>query len=742
MKLAPRSLSTQPTYPTQPADSDEGVLDLSQVLRALQRKWPLIVGIATVVASAAMFKAMMDTPIYQGKFELLTESVTVESEVLSTIPDTLASKQEASQQEGVLDETKLRVLKSPKVISPLVEKLQRQYPEITYESLSNKLTVAPVGKNTNILQVSYADPDPAKVQTVLNLVAQAYVDYSLESRQADIRKGIRFVEEQLPQLETRVAVLEDRLQQFRQRHNLIDPEKQGQIFSDQATAFEEQRLTTQVELGEVKALYTDLEQKLASRSSESVASTALSENTGYQQLLGQIIQLDSQIAQQSVLFFEDTPNSTILREQRSSLVPLLNREALRVQGELATKIQALQARNQELTQAIDSINQKLKQFPAIAREYTAIQRELQVTTDNLNQFLAKREALRIDIAQKEVPWQLLTLPGRPQPSAASVKQNVILGAILGLLLGTAAALLSEKLNNTLHTVQDVKQATKRSLLGIIPLKEEPNTLARLLKPPFLGLGAESSNGYSDLHQADPFTEAFRSLYTNLLMQTADKPVRALVVSSATPNEGKTTISINLARAAAAMGQRVLLVDTDLRRPQVQNHLRLGNHEGLTHIISLGKGLDEIVYPLPLEDNLFVLTAGELSPDPTKILSSRQMRNLVEELYERFDLVIYDTPPLLGFADTYLTAAHADGMLLVVGLEKIKRPLLKQALEDLRIANTPILGVVANGAREQTGYTLSNYQRYYSQPVEMPTHEDSKKHAVRSLLTSILPKTKE
>ncbi len=692
-------------------DSDEGGLDLDQVLGAIRRQGLLIAGVTALVASAAILKTLIDGPLYQAEFEILTEPVTVETQVISSAnPQTLSNREEVVAVRA--DEVKLKILKSPRVINHIVEQLQTQYPDISYNDVVNNLSITSVGKNADILEVTYQNKDLELVRNVVDLVAKAYLKYSLEERQTDIRRGIVFVEKQLPQLRSRVETQQDQLQKLRQKHNLVDPETKAEQLSSQIGAVEQQRLDTQLQLNEAKSLYAYLQKELTQQPAELAAASVLSENSRYQGLLNQLLEIDTQMARESVLFLEKSAESEILREQRQNLLPLLHREEQRVAREIASRIRDLEARNQILTKTLERLNQQVKQLSVITREYTDIERELLIATDNLNQFLAKREALQIDAAQREVPWRLLAPLSKPQPSSASVKKNLVLGTILGLLLGLGTALAVDKLRNILYTSKEIKDITGLPLLGVIPFKKELEefTLAEDVTVSIQQAESklELGNGHKPKrYPTSPFFEAFRSLYTNICLLSPDSPTRSLAISSAAPAEGKSTVAIHLAQAAAAMGQRVLLVDTDLRHPNLHNRLELMNMRGLTNIIST-ENLDfnNVILRSPLEDNLFVLTAGSVPPDPIRFLASQKMKDLMEQLQVAFDLVIYDAPPLLGLADVPLLAAQTNGVVLVAGLGKLKRSLLEQTLDELKVSGTPILGVVANGSQIR--------QQYYTQ----------------------------
>jgi capsular exopolysaccharide synthesis family protein len=730
----------------QPDEGDEGGLNLGQLVAALRRKLFLIVGVTTVVAAAAAIKALTDTPTYAARFELLTHSVTVESEVTSTIPDTLSSQDSSDM---VVDDTTLRVLLSPKVLDPIVEELKTQYPNLSYIQLFRNLTVKNISKDFSILEVSYTDADPQLVKRVLELVAEAYLEYSLESRQLNVRQGIEFVETQLPEQRERVNDLQEQLQQLRLDYDLIDPESLGTQLSSQLSSFAQQQLEVRVQLRQTQSLYADLQNQLVRLPSEAVASSVLTTDSRYQSLLNQLLEIDSQIAKDSALFLEGSPNIQILRDQRQNLVPLLLQEGERVQNDLAGQIRELEERDRALTQTINDLNARVKDLSGISRQYTDIQRELDIATQNLSEFLSKREALRIDAAQREIPWELLTPPSRPLPSVSSIPQNLILGAVLGLLLGIGSALVLDRLSNVLHTTREIKNIVKVPILGVIPFNkafEDNDTPPALSVATWLrtsyGVGSAGNNGRGTSYEFIPFLESFRSLFTNIRLLSADHPVRMIAISSATPSEGKSTVSVNLAQAAAAMGKRVLLVDTDLRRPQIHHRLSLSNEKGLTQVIATDLDLHDAIQRSLLEENLYILTSGPIPPDPTKLLSSQKMTEIIAKSLESFDFIIFDTPPLLGFADAYLMSAAANGLILVAGLGKLKRSFLEQALEDLRVSSTPVLGVVANGAKDKS--FVDTYHSYYQlfqddEPYEEEVEEESS--GLKSLIPAFFKKIK-
>lgn len=694
------SLINSPSLPnlTTRTDDHEGGLNLAAVLETIRRRALLVASITAAVAGAAVLKALTDTPIYQGRFEILTEPVTVETQVISSVTDTLSSDR---QPEETLDATKTRLLKSPILLSPLVERLQSKYPDISYETINSNLTVEII--EPNLLNISFQNSNPELVEDVLDLLAEQYLEYSLNERRTDILQGADFVDAQLPMLRSRVESLQTQLQGIRQQYNLVDPEIKGEQLSAQLKDVEAQKLSTQVELDVAENLYSNLQQELSQQPVEAVSATALKENPRYQNILTQVKEIDSQIAKQSVFFLENSREMGILREQRQNLLSLLQAETQQANRELASRLQELRARRQALVENTERLNLQMKQLSEVLRRYTDVQRELEIATNNLNQFVVKREALQIDAAQREIPWKLLLSPTEPQASSSSLGQNLAMGTVLGLLLGVGAAMMLEKLSNILHSQKEIKEVTQLPLLGTIPFDKS------LQRPPaepnfvLADQGQELSYGTSPQPLGSPsVVEAFRSLYTNIRLLNPDAPIRSLVISSAVPGEGKSTVAVNLARAAASMGQQVLLVNSDLRNSgrATPQKMQIKGGPGLTDLISgIRPDAEHFFQKVHPQKNLFFLASGPMPPDPGALLASEKMRNFMEEMRNTFDLVIYDAPPITGLSDVNLLAPHTDGVLLVTNLGQLKRSTLEQALEELKITVTPIIGTVANQAQD-------------------------------------------
>ena len=721
--------------------SDGQTVDLAWVLAVVRRRALLMTGVALtlIVGSGVwlLWSKKQYIPEYQGSFKLLVEPVTAESLLRNQFLQ--AQSQGANIQTPNLERTSLldyesqiRVLKSPKLMTPVFEQLQDEYPDMDYNSLLGSLSIVRITyeKNaedvgTKILEVIYKDKNTQKINVVLETIADRYLNYSRQERQKTLTQGIEFIESQLPRLQQQVDQLQGQLQELRQEYNLVDPEQADQQLTEHVLFIRRNRLETAAQLAETRSLYNALQQQFNQADPTAVLST---DAQTYGTLLSELQKVETQIALESAQFRADSPPMEILRERQESLRLLLNRKSQDVLENLAGKIQGLEDRYQTILQTENQINQQLEQLPTVTRQVGDLDRNLSVATDNLKEFLSKRETLKLDAAQQEIPWELINPPeiwdnadGVPVPvEPHSLKRPLAIAVVLSVLLSIGVGFLVEIFHTVFHTPEDIKGSTKLPILGVIPLTKQFNKLSK--QPSQLAIIAQVaksapkterhwfSPNRSTEYGTSPFMEAFRSLYTNIRLLSSKKSIQSLAISSAVPGDGKTTVALYLAQTAATMGKRVLLVDTDLRSPQLHSRLDLPSTQGLSDIISTDLTLQDAIQKSSLDDNLFVLTAGQSLSDPIKLLSSDKMQYIMDQVTAQFDLVIYDTPPLLGLGDGNLLAAKADGTLLVVGVEKTDRSLVMKAFDGLKIARASVLGIVANGVKAEATQAYGAYRR--------------------------------
>ena len=689
------------TYPTPaPASSEESGWSLAPILDVVRRRAVVMIGVATVVSSLSWYQSFTRKPTYSSTFQLLVEPLT-ENQNFSGLPNA------GARSSGLDYRSQIQVLRSPRILQPIAQKIQAQYPDLNYGALASQLTVTQPAQS-KLIEVSYQDSDAQRVKFVLDKVAEEYLRYSQQERQSNVRQGAEFVNNQVNKTQNRVDALQRQLQAFRQQNTIVDPQAKSSQVDGQLTALEQQRLEVNNQLAEVQQGYNSI-------AGQSGARAALSQSTSYQQFFSELQTLERRIAIEQARFRGDNPTLKALQKQRDRLLPLLREEARRVLGDRLAAIEnqmtILQVRQAAIDNATQYWQQQAQALPVTSRQFTDLQRQLTVATESLNRLLQTREALQVEVAQRTVSWQLITPPGNPQVPLTSTPQNLFIGALTGLIASAAVAFLLEKLDNTFRSTSDLKKQVKLPLLGAIPdypsLYESSGWSAMLNR----STAANASMQFL-------FSEAFRSLNATIRQLNAN-PKTSIVISSAQPGDGKSTVSLFLAQAAAAMGQRVLLVDADLRSPQISTLLELPHHLGLSDLLLDNLDFNAVICPItprsgnaPGRGGLFVLPSGQIPVEPTELLSSQKMQALMNDVQVAFDLVIYDTPPVLNLADSGLLASQAGGLILVASLRKTVRSAVMDAIENLETAQIPILGIVANGARGQA-YGIP--QRYAERP---------------------------
>lgn len=743
--------------PALPSDMDEvdsspnRGLNLRSLGRTIQRQALLIAGVATATAAAATFQAMKIPPNYVGDFRILVEPVTNEARISDPVTVSRGDGAIPGQDTFTLDyPTQLQILKSPGMMNLIVQQVQTEYPNFTYDALLQGLTVERLvpqdpsaqGAATRIIKVTYSGGDPGLVQKVLKATADRYLQYSLEERKTRSSEGIKFIEDQLPELQQRVNTLQDQLQRLQQQYNVIDPATQGGQLSQQIGDITTLQLETNRQLQEQRILYNNLQRQLRMNPQEAITASALTEDPNYRALQTALEEVRRQVAIESARFNDQSPVVRSLREREKNLTALLNQQVQNVTGQGAgrqsgqrggnpqvlafqnsvrlaliqqlvtagNQINMLEERSRQVNQARNSYERRIQQFPAISRQYNDLTRELEISTSTLDRLLGQRESLRVQSAQTEVPWQLISEPliprdadGNPVPAPSKAANLVIGGTALGLLLGTLLALLLEKYRNVFYTIEDIQDGINLPIAGVIPFSRGAK---QSLDFP-MTFGAAGDLEDNRLETAS-FRESFSDLYSNIRL--AEPPIHSLMVSSAEPGDGKTTIALYLAQTAAGVGQRVLLVDTNLRMPQIQSRLDLRNGKGLSDVLNGSVTPDEVIQRSPLADSLYVLTAGSAMPGSARMLGSDQMKQLMEKFQSAFDLVIYDTPHLFGLTDASFLTAEVDEVLMVVAATKTNRTAMQRVLNKLTTLPVQHTSLVVNYLKEQ-GNSTGTYVSY-------------------------------
>lgn len=703
-------------------EGTEGGLDLNELKNTILRKFPVIAGVTLVLTSLALLKIYTTPPNYRANFELLSESLNIETKVTSKDDSSRETREAISSVE--LDDVQLKILKSPKLIGRIVKSLQDKYPELSYKELTQDLTIEIISgsdNDQNILQVSYRNPNREKVSDVINALTKTYLNYSVEKRQSGVKRGIAFLDRQIPQVSSEARSARDQIRLLRNQYNFVDPDTSLDQITNRLEELDRKREQSASQLQQLRLSSERLERELKTQPAKSTTAINLA-TPRFLELIDQLRTIDIEISRKSAVHTDQSEILRTLKQERQEVNSLIVDAGADVRQKLDGQIASLENRQKNITAETDNLKLRLEQWSVISGEFSDLKQKLNLANNKLNEFRFQKDALQIDAAQQESPWQLLTPASEPTTNSISTVNYLILSSTLGLILGTGAAILLDKHQKIIYTSAKVEEITSLPILATIPYISQAKQLSVLDHMSFARQerrlppqNVQSQDTEGPLRKfSNPSIEAFRSFAANLgLLNFNTDPttsdfytnLKSIVITSAIPREGKSKVALNLARASASMGKQVLLVDTDLRSAdRLTTDLGFESELGLKDVLNQNNP-DQVfncIKELPLEENLFILTSGlgtvDLYPathDHSRLLASEKMRNLMAKLSANFDLVIYDLCSIIGFADVNLIATQTDGVIVVTGLGKIQTVALTEALNQLSLCKAPVLGIAVN-----------------------------------------------
>ncbi len=715
-----------------PAENSEGGLNLDEIKNVIQRKLFLITSCTLLMTCLTYLKVLFSPPIYFATFEL-SEPLNIETKVTSANEESRATREEITSVE--LNDVQLKILKSPNLVSRAVESIQNKYPDLNYQELINDLTIDILAhssdgqENQDILLVTYENADKQKVSDVIEALTKTYIDYSAEKRLSGIKRGISFLDQQIPRASSEVKNIEEQIKILRSNNNFIQPDVSLEFLTTRSKNLTQERNQIAIRLPELKSMAKNLERELKTQPGKSDTAIKLA-TPQYLELFTKLRQIDLEIAQKSAIFWDSSVEIQTLKQEQQQIISLMVEAEEEISQKLDSEIKTSEVRQQNIAAETANLKSELEGWSAVSSDYNNLLQKLTLANNKLNEFTLQKDALLIEAAQPEAPWQLLIPAIEPQTKNINVLNYMFLGSSLGLLIGLGTALVLDKYQSVIYTSAKVKEITNLPILSTIPYIPKNKTLSFIkqanLQPESIQKRLPSQESQlqkqSWLESAYCSLEEFRSFAANLgLLNFNTGPdsmnsgtnIKSVVITSAIPREGKSTVAFNLARACASMGQKTLIVDTDLRSDDsLTKYLGLELKMGLGNILnqdSPNLKLDNInTKPLLLENNLFILTSGfnhelsellidkdSLQQDYSSLLASSKMNLLMEELKTNFDLVIYDLASIIGFADVNLIAGKTDGIVVVNGLGKIQTKALTEALNQLKMCKAPILGLAIN-----------------------------------------------
>jgi polysaccharide biosynthesis transport protein len=585
------------------------------------------------------------------------------------------------------------------------------------------LEINPI-RNTRLVEIAYVAPNADLAARVANGVAEAYIDWGIESRYATVGKASTFLAQQIETLKQEIQDRESQLQAYSRRTDIVALDPSANVIMQRLESLNKDYIQAVSDRINKESRYQELE--------HSPEETAADTSTGglVSQLRSEQLQLERDYATKLNVYKPDWPPMQELKARidkgRQNLKAAISDAVAKARDEARTEYQTALRREQSLSDELERQKSDAMKLNSAAVEYNNLKLEVSTRRQLLDDLLKKQSETEVasrlqgthESNVRVVDRALVpTAPFRP-----SLRRNLLLGLVLGLGFGLGAVVLVEYLDRTIKTPDDVERVLQIPVLSVIP---------------DLSAGGRSGYGYgsyyrrhsSPRHKAvtrkgappadndvellphvrprHPVCEAYRALRTALLLSSAEG-VRSVVVTSAIPSEGKTATAVNLAVVLAQLGKRVAIVDGDMRKPRLHSVFNVSNRQGLVNYLTgTVSSAAEVLQETSIE-GLAVLPSGPIPPNPSELLGSERMRALIGTLLEGFEIIVFDTPPSLPVTDGTILGALVDGVVLCVGAGQIVREDARSGLERLRMAGVKVLGVALNRFRRQR----SGYKREY------------------------------
>ena len=572
------------------------------------------------------------------------------------------------------------------------------------------LSVEPV-RNSRLVDVKFRSRDPVMAERMANGLARNYMQQSLEYRFTASQDATSWLAERLGEQRKQVEAAEAALQRYREQNDAISLEAHENIVVQKLT-----ELNSAVTRAKTERLQKEATERQLRAIEDDPAALdtfpAVLGNAFIQRQKAELADLQRQQAQLSDRFGDRHP-------EMLKLQAAIQNSQLKLRGEIGKVVQAVHtdyeaafAQERSLVTALEQQKSEALAMNRKAINYSVLARDVESGKQLYQSLLQRTKETGIAGELKTGNIRIVDDAERPRGAVTPNKRvNTLLGLLAGLVLAIGVAFFFEYIDSTLKSPEEVKACLGLPSLGMIP-----------------ALGDRWTSTAPLLHTGVPpnFAEMIRGVRTNVLFSSTGEGTRTLVVTSTGPGEGKTLVASNLAVAMALAGQRVLLVDCDLRRSRVHELFGLDQEPGLSNVLVGNAKASEAVRKTEVA-GLWVLPSGRTPPNPAELLSSKRFKDMVQSLGDHFDAVIIDTPPAIVVADPLVVASVASGVIFVVGAEMTSRHAARAALEQLHRGHVRILGAVLN--RVQLERDWYYYSRYY-RPEYAAYHDAPSSPAVR------------
>lgn len=565
----------------------------------------------------------------------------------------------------------------------------------------NRIKVNPIS-NSRLVDVGFEAKDPVLAAKITNTLAQAYIEQNLDTKLKAVKGAVRWLNDRVVAEREKVEKSEQALLAYKSRHSIVtdftsDVEK--------ITAQKLAHLNTQiVEAESVRVeAETRYKQALALKQTPDMLDSIpeVLKNELIQQIKSMEVELYKRISELSKKYGQKHPQMVAIQAELQTLQTRKTYEVKRVVNSLNNEYRVVRAKEESLKAALTKQRKESLDLNQKAIEYGVLQREVESARQMYQLLINRFKETSLTEDMKAGNIRILDRAEVPKsPVKPSKQRNILMAVLFGLAGGLGLAFFLEYLDNTIKDPEDIKRYLNIPYLGPVPVIVPNDNPGKDFPPEMVVLNSPKSTA----------SEAYRGIRTNILFSSAEFEPQVIMVTSSGPQEGKTITSSNLAITMAQSGNKVVLLDCDMRRPRVNKLFGISRNRGMTNLLVEKTDLKLTVFNTSIP-NLHVIPSGPIPPNPSEILGSKRMEELIEVLRKNFTRIIIDTPPITAVTDAALLGKLSDGVVLVVRANRTVRDMAKTGLEQLTAVGAKLLGVVLNGVSMGRG-SYYYYQYYY------------------------------
>jgi succinoglycan biosynthesis transport protein ExoP len=574
---------------------------------------------------------------------------------------------------------------------------QNRVPLTKAEELENiikaGISVEPV-ENSKILRIGYMSDNPALAKKIANFVAQAYIDELIDMQMEVSGYSIGWMKKKADIHRVKLEESEKDLQAYKIKYHIVTIEDKVTVLPERLSELSSNLTAAETKMKELMAVYN---QVINAKPHQLETIPVIVKNISIDSINQKILAADQKVSELSKKYGYKHPKMITANNELQTLKNKKNSELQKAVKTIKNEYLLAKSNERDLKKRVDETKFEAARLGEKSIQLGILKRRVETNRYLYDALVKKMKESGITERSQSVNVWIIEQASFPEiPSSPRKKRNILLGIILGLFGGIGLAFFFEYLDNTVKAPEDIEEKFDIPVIGTIDiLKNSNETIVENV------LGQKGST----------ISESFKGIRTSIFLSSADTPPKILLVTSVAPGEGKSSISACLAATIAETGKKVLLIDSDMRRPVQHKNFNLENTAGISSFLA-GISEKNEISKQNFTENLDIITAGPVPPNPSELLSSIRLQDMLKDYSNKYDMIIIDTPPLASVTDPVILSSHVDGVILVTWAGKTTYEMLGKGLKQLKEINAPVTGLVLNRFNAKKSGYYYNYGDYY------------------------------